>query len=182
MGAVRLVAVSDSLLGLCCRTHLQNGGGPFPINDAQCGSLLAIECQRQILPRLDATTSCTKGLELTRTVRPGAVSAFREQLRGRLVGLEDAGYDAARKVWNGRIDRRPPLIAFCAGTNDVIAAVRFAREQELVTAVRAGGHGVPGTAVCDDGRRIARESVVGRARVVGVKDPDGNNLYLLQRL
>src|SRR5262249_11437778 len=88
---------------------------------------------------------------MTRTVRPGAVAAFRERLRGRLVCPEDSGYDAARRVWNGRIDRRPALIAFCSNTMDVVAAVRFAHEHELVAAVRGGGHGVAGTAVCDGG-------------------------------
>jgi FAD/FMN-containing dehydrogenase len=84
-------------------------------------------------------------------IRAGAVAAFRERLRGRLVGPEDASYDTARRVWNGRIGRRPALIAFCTDEMDVIASVCFAREQELVAAVRGGGHNVEGTAVCDDG-------------------------------
>jgi FAD/FMN-containing dehydrogenase len=70
---------------------------------------------------------------------------------GCVVGPEDASYDTARRVWNGRIDRRPALIAFCTDEMDVIASVCFAREPELVAAVRGGGHNVAGTAVCDDG-------------------------------
>ncbi len=63
----------------------------------------------------------------------------------------DAGYDEARKVWNGAIDRRPALIARCHGAADVVAALRHARERDMVVAVRGGGHGVAGLAVCDDG-------------------------------
>jgi FAD/FMN-containing dehydrogenase len=68
-----------------------------------------------------------------------------------LIGPDDAGYDEARKVWNGAIDRRPALIARCREPADVTAALRLARERELPIAVRGGGHGVAGTAVCDDG-------------------------------
>jgi FAD/FMN-containing dehydrogenase len=72
-------------------------------------------------------------------------------LRGGLVSRDDTGYDTVRKVWNGRIDRRPSLVAFCADEKDVVVALRFAREHELLVAVRGGGHSCAGTAVCDDG-------------------------------
>ena len=88
---------------------------------------------------------------MPRPIRPSAVAALREQLRGRLVSPDDTRYDAARKVWNGRIDRRPSLIAFCADEKEVVVALRFAREHELLVAVRGGGHSCAGTAVCDDG-------------------------------
>src|SRR5215471_11692774 len=88
---------------------------------------------------------------MTQLLRPGAVATLREQLRGRLVSPDDTGYDAARKVWNGRIDRRPSLVAFCADEKEVVVALRFAREHELLVAVRGGGHSCAGTAVCDDG-------------------------------
>jgi FAD/FMN-containing dehydrogenase len=88
---------------------------------------------------------------MTRTLRHGVVAAFREQLHGRVMSPLDAGYNEARKVWNGRIDRRPALIAFCADEREVTAAVHFAREHDLLAAVRCGGHSVAGTAVCDDG-------------------------------
>jgi FAD/FMN-containing dehydrogenase len=71
--------------------------------------------------------------------------------RGEVIAAEDADYDDARAVWNGRIDRRPRLIARCTGAADVAAAVRFARDRDLEIAVRGGGHNVAGTAVCDDG-------------------------------
>ncbi|RWB33885.1 FAD-binding oxidoreductase [Mesorhizobium sp. M5C.F.Ca.ET.164.01.1.1] len=71
--------------------------------------------------------------------------------RGRLINASHADYDVARAIWNGAIDRRPHLIARCIGTADVVAAVRFARDHDLEIAIRGGGHGVAGTAVCDDG-------------------------------
>jgi FAD/FMN-containing dehydrogenase len=76
---------------------------------------------------------------------------LRDSLRGPAIGPEDEGYDAARALWNGAIDRRPACIARCTGVADVVAAVRFARERGLLVAVRAGGHGVGGHAVCDGG-------------------------------
>ena len=76
---------------------------------------------------------------------------FKARLRGDLLGPGDPHYDAARKVFNGAIDRRPALIARCAGVADVIEAVRFAREADLLTSIRGGGHGVTGNAVCDGG-------------------------------
>lgn len=85
------------------------------------------------------------------TLSSTAVAAFRHQLHGWLVTPDDAGYDEARRVWNGRIDRSPVLIAYCANQADVASAVRFARERELLAAVRSGGHSCAGTAVCDGG-------------------------------
>lgn len=82
---------------------------------------------------------------------PAAVAALRTHLRGELILPGDAGYEAARRVWNGMIDKRPALIARCAGPEDVIAAVNFARERALLVAVRGGGHNVAGNATCDGG-------------------------------
>jgi FAD/FMN-containing dehydrogenase len=78
-------------------------------------------------------------------------SALAERLTGEVIAPEHAEYDAARRVWNGMIDKRPALIARCAGADDVSAAVRFARDEGLPLAVRGGGHNVAGTAVVDDG-------------------------------
>lgn len=66
----------------------------------------------------------------------------------------DPGYDEARKIWNGMIDRRPGVIARCSSPADVVAAVRFGREKDLLISVRGGGHNVSGNAVCDDGLMI----------------------------
>jgi FAD/FMN-containing dehydrogenase len=79
---------------------------------------------------------------------------FKAQVRGTLLCPGDADYDSARTIHNGMIDRRPALIVRCAGVADVIAAVTFARTHDLAVAVRGGGHGVPGFAVCDGGVMI----------------------------
>lgn len=76
---------------------------------------------------------------------------FKARVRGELIRRDDSNYDAARKVFNGMIDKQPALIVQCAGVADVIAAVKFAREKDLLTAVRGGGHGVVGNALCDEG-------------------------------
>ncbi|HET8629017.1 MAG TPA: FAD-binding oxidoreductase [Thermomicrobiales bacterium] len=92
-----------------------------------------------------------------RASRPGrqldeaAVAALAAAVRGELIRPGDAGYDAARAVYNAMIDRHPALIVRCADVADVIAAVNFAREQNLLLAVRGGGHNGPGLGVCDDG-------------------------------
>jgi len=82
------------------------------------------------------------------------VEAFRASLRGHLLHAGAGGYDEARTIWNGMIDRRPALIARCAGTADVISCVKFARAHRLLVAVRGGGHGVAGHAVCEGGLMI----------------------------
>jgi FAD/FMN-containing dehydrogenase len=82
------------------------------------------------------------------------VQDFAAGLRGPLLRPGDGGYDEARKVWNGMIDRRPALIVRCAGVADVIAAVRFARTRELLVSVRGGGHNITGNAVCEGGLMI----------------------------
>jgi FAD/FMN-containing dehydrogenase len=73
------------------------------------------------------------------------------QLRGNVVLEGNTGYDEARRVWNGAIDRRPAVIAYCADTQDVVEAVTFARSRALPVAVRSGGHNVAGLSVCDGG-------------------------------
>jgi hypothetical protein len=94
----------------------------------------------------------------THGVETGVTMTAIEQLKGRLRGdlfcPGDEHYDSARTIHNGMIDRRPALIVRCAGVADVLAAVTFARNNNLVVAVRGGGHGVPGFAVCDSGVMI----------------------------
>lgn len=89
--------------------------------------------------------------ELGRRIDEAALSGFRERFAGDVILPIDVGYDDARAVWNGIIDRRPAVVARCTGAADVIKAVRFAREQELLVAVRAGGHSVGGFSTCDGG-------------------------------
>jgi len=83
-----------------------------------------------------------------------AVAAFKASLRGQLLMSADEGYNAARMVWNAMIDKRPALIARCAGAADVIKAVNFARTRELLVSVRGGGHNIAGAAICDGGLMI----------------------------
>ena len=83
-----------------------------------------------------------------------AVDELRGSFRGEVISRTDAGYEEHRKIWNGSIDRRPGLIARCAGVADVRTAVRFGREHGLTVAVRGGGHSFPGLSVCDDGLLI----------------------------
>ena len=71
--------------------------------------------------------------------------------RGEIVLPEDSGYDQARRVWNGMVDRRPAMIVRPDGVEDVAAAIRFGREEDLPIAVRCGGHSIPGLSTCDDG-------------------------------
>jgi len=79
------------------------------------------------------------------------IAGLQDGFRGELLGPQDPGYDGARKVWNGSINRFPALIARCAGVADVIAAVKFAKDTGLLVAVRGGGHSYPGLSVCDGG-------------------------------
>ena len=91
-------------------------------------------------------TSVRESVALDEAVLGELESSFR----GELVGPSHSAYEEQRRVWNGSIDRRPALIARCAGVADVIAAVKFARSAGLPVAVRGGGHSFPGLSVADD--------------------------------
>jgi FAD/FMN-containing dehydrogenase len=91
------------------------------------------------------------GLPLGKPLEEVAIQELAANFRGELIRPTDDGYDTTRAVFNAMIDRRPALIARCTGVADIIAAVNFARENELIVAVRGGGHSVPGYAVCDGG-------------------------------
>ncbi|MGC2332622.1 MAG: FAD-dependent oxidoreductase [Candidatus Acidiferrales bacterium] len=88
-----------------------------------------------------------------------AIAGFRASLLGELIEPSDPTYDEARKVYNTMIDRRPRLIVRCADVADIIAAVKFAREQGLLVAIRGGGHNAGGLGVCDDGLVIDLSSM-----------------------
>jgi len=95
-----------------------------------------------------------KVLETSKTaslVDETAVAAFKNRLRGELTRPGEAGYDEARKMYNAMIDKRPAFIARCADAADVIAAVNFGREHDLLIAVRGGGHNGAGLGSCNDG-------------------------------
>jgi FAD/FMN-containing dehydrogenase len=83
-----------------------------------------------------------------------AIDSFSAALRGQLLLPASAEYDAARRVWNAMIDRRPTLISRCATAEDVVTSVRFASAHHLLLSVRGGGHNIAGNAVCDGGLMI----------------------------
>lgn len=76
---------------------------------------------------------------------------LRSSIAGAVIDRDDPGYDDARKVWNGAIDRRPELIARCTSPEDVAAAIGFGRQHGLEIAVRGGAHSMPGVSTVDDG-------------------------------
>jgi FAD/FMN-containing dehydrogenase len=109
-------------------------------------------------------TAIAEGL----TVDESALAELQGGFRGEIVGRDDATYDEHRKIWNGSIDRRPALIARCAGVADVIASVKFCRQHGLPVAVRSGGHSFPGLSVADDA------FVIDLGLMKGVRvDPEG---------
>lgn len=93
-------------------------------------------------------TTLQKGQTMVSDV---ALDTFAAGFRGNLLTSGDVAYDEARAIWNAMIDRRPGLIARCAGAADVIRTVRFARDNNLLISVRGGGHGIAGNAVCEGG-------------------------------
>jgi len=78
------------------------------------------------------------------------IDKLQANLRGKLIQPHDPGFDEARKVYNGMIDRHPLLIARCADVADVITALNFGRDNDMRIAVRGGGHNAGGLGVCDD--------------------------------
>ena len=82
------------------------------------------------------------------------IKRFLTSFRGEVIQPDDFSYEKARKIWNASIDKHPGIIARCSGVSDVVAAVHFARENDLLVAVRGGGHNVGGKALCDDGMVI----------------------------
>jgi hypothetical protein len=87
-------------------------------------------------------------------VDPAAIEAFKRHFQGQALLQGDASYDLARRIWNASIDKHPGLIARCSDATDVVRAVKFARTNNLLVAVKGGGHNVAGRALCDDGMVI----------------------------
>jgi FAD/FMN-containing dehydrogenase len=81
----------------------------------------------------------------------GTLKKLQEGFRGEIITPSDSAYDAVRKVYNGMIDKRPAVIARCVDVADIMAAVKFGRENNLLTSIRGGGHNAGGLGVCDDG-------------------------------
>jgi FAD/FMN-containing dehydrogenase len=84
-------------------------------------------------------------------VANATIKEFGEGLRGSIIGPDDSGYDDARKVHNGMIDKKPLMIVYCKDVADVIRTVNFARNNDLLLSVRCGGHNAGGLGICDDG-------------------------------
>src|SRR5215472_15132653 len=103
------------------------------------------------------------------------VKSFRSGFHGQVFEPEDVGYNDARQIWNASVSKRPKVIARCSGVADVIAAVNFGRANNLITAIRGGGHNVGGRALCDDGlvidlsrmKSVFVEDATRRVRVQG---------------
>src|ERR1700728_83024 len=88
---------------------------------------------------------------MARVVDETVVEAFRSDFHGQIILPPDLGYDTARRIWNASIEKCQGMIARCSGVADVVSAVTFARANNLLVAVRSGGHNVGGRALCDDG-------------------------------
>jgi hypothetical protein len=103
------------------------------------------------------------------------IKSFRSVFHGQVFEPADVGYDEARQIWNASVNKYPSVIARCSGVADVIAAVNFGRTNNLLTAIRAGGHNVGGRALCDDGlvidlsgmRSVFVDGAIRRVRVEG---------------
>jgi hypothetical protein len=90
-----------------------------------------------------------------------SIAALRANLRGQVIEPGDQGYEEARALYNGMIDKRPRIIARCTDVADVISAVNFGRENGLLIAIRGGGHSGPGFSSCDDGLVIDLSAMKG---------------------
>lgn len=115
-----------------------------------------------------------RGLDGDRIVAREAIDALAGEVSGDVMLPGDPGYDGARTIWNGMIDRRPGLVVRCTNPHDVVSAVRFARDYELLVAIRGGGHNIAGNAVCDRGLLIDLSGLKGvdvdtRTRTVRVE-------------
>ncbi|MCI0443168.1 FAD-binding oxidoreductase [bacterium] len=91
----------------------------------------------------------TSGQE--KTLEPSALEQFKSRLRGEIILSNHDAYDKVRALWNRMVNKRPAVIVQCVGTADVISCIRFARENDLFTAIRGGGHNAAGIAICDQG-------------------------------
>ena len=119
----------------------------------------------------DIAAKSLDGADLT--LRGSSVEALAASLRGDVLLPGNPDYERTRRVWNGMFDKHPALIARCTGASDVRHAVDFAREHQLLTAIRAGGHSVSGKSTCDGGLVIDLQQMQG-VRV----DPETRRAYL----
>lgn len=131
----------------CQATMVAGAMTAFPAS----GALAALKRQlTQVIS--DTSAISTSGSEIV--LERAAIEELKGSLRGDLLMPGNAGYDTARAVWNAMIDKHPALIARCEGAADVSAAITFARERDLLLAVRGGGHSISGKSVCEGGLMI----------------------------
>jgi len=132
-----------------CRTAVAAGvATSFPLLGA---------CSRSEPPVATSANTSIRGISLDGVeieLEKAAIRELGESMTGPVILSGHPDYDSARTIWNGMHDKRPALIARCLSDQDVSNAVTFARERELLLAVRGGGHSWPGKSVCDDGLMI----------------------------
>ncbi len=120
------------------------------INDCYSVTQLRVVCSGGLNNEVSYPGTLTETVT-NDTIPLEQIRTFKTALRGQLILPEEAGYDEARRVWNGMIDKRPRLVVRPLGVSDVIICVNFAREYHLPVAVRGGGHNVAGFGTCDGG-------------------------------
>jgi FAD/FMN-containing dehydrogenase len=128
------------------------GRREFLKQSALAGAALSVPSLAGCWPRVKQNP--TVAVKAVGEIDPTAVRKFAAGLQGRVVLPSDREYEAARRVWNWAVDKHPGMIVRCAGTEDVVRAVDFARTNDLRVAVRAGGHSLAGKSVCDGGMVI----------------------------
>ena len=151
-----------------CRTTLAAGlAASYPFLQG-CGR----SGEQAAAPKADTSIPAVSldGAEIE--LEKAAINELGESLAGELMLSGHPQYDTARMIWNGMHDKRPALIAQCANAGDVSNAVTFARERDLLVAVRGGGHSWPGKSVCDGGLMIN----LSQMNTVDV-DPDKQRAY-----
>jgi FAD/FMN-containing dehydrogenase len=151
--------------GLLPAADIRRGPGRDPKSGARTqtgtvGPALAEGAQKHInqtqpIEDRNMTDLTIRTLETaTKVIPEGAVTSLRGKLRGPVAMPGEEGYSAARTIWNAAIDRSPALVARCLGAADVINAVKLARDENALVAVRGGGHNIAGNAVCEGGLLI----------------------------
>jgi hypothetical protein len=143
----------------------------FVTTAISAGAAALLPARRLLAATQDTPAIGRTGRQLV--LRGRDIDDLRSRLRGLLLTAGEEGYEQARRIWNGAFDRRPALIARCAGAADVVQAVNFGRAQDLLIAVRGGGHSLSGQSVCDGGlmidlspmRGVRVDPVARRARV-----------------
>ena len=116
------------------------------------GAMALLPARQALASTADTPAIGRTGKQLV--LRGRDIDELRGSLRGPLLTASEEGYEQARRIWNGAFDRRPALIVRCAGAADVVQAVNFGRTQDLLIAVRGGGHSLSGQSVCDGGLMI----------------------------